>query len=66
MLYRGGCHCGANKHAIEHRFCPSCGIHPYEEGVDPQGRAKAMVDLRCVDGLDLDSIPVQHVDGASR
>lgn len=21
-----------NKHAIRHRFCPTCGIHPYGEG----------------------------------
>lgn len=52
-----------NKHLIQHRFCPTCGIHPYGEGVDPQGNAMAAVNLRCVDGIDLDAIPVQHFDG---
>lgn len=54
-----------NKHVIKHRFCPSCGIHPYGDGIDPQGNRMAAINLRCVDNLDLDSIPVQHYDGAS-
>ncbi len=55
-----------NKHVIRHRFCPVCGIHPYGEGTDPQGRAMAAVNLRCIEGLDLAAIPVQHFDGKSR
>lgn len=53
-----------NKHVIKHRFCPTCGIHPYGEGVDPKGNAMAAVNLRCVDGVDLDQVPVQHYNGA--
>ena len=30
-----------NKHIIKHRFCPTCGIHPYGEGVDPKGNRMA-------------------------
>ena len=52
-----------NRHAIKHRFCPTCGIHPYGEGSDPEGHAIAAVNLRCVDGLDLAGIPVRHFDG---
>lgn len=54
-----------NRHVIKHRFCPRCGIHPYGEGVDPQGQAIAAINLRCVEGLDLQAIPVQHFDGKS-
>ena len=54
-----------NKHAIKHRFCPTCGIHPYGEGTDPKGRAMAAVNLRCIEGLDLEAIPVHHFDGRS-
>jgi hypothetical protein len=54
-----------NKHVIRHRFCPTCGIHPYGEGVDPQGHAMAAVNLRCIEGIDLATIPVQHFDGRS-
>lgn len=54
-----------NRHIIRHRFCPTCGIHPYGEGVDPKGNAMAAVNLRCVEGLDLEAIPVRHFDGRS-
>jgi len=52
-----------NKHVIRHRFCPTCGIHPYAEGIDPQGNAMAAVNLRCLDGIDLAAIPVHEFDG---
>lgn len=52
-----------NKHVIKHRFCATCGIHPYGEGVDPQGHEMAAVNIRCIEGIDLSSIPVQHFDG---
>ncbi|ABN90890.1 glutathione-dependent formaldehyde-activating enzyme family protein [Burkholderia pseudomallei] len=52
-----------NKHVIRHRFCPSCGIHPFAEGTDPKGNAMAAVNLRCVDGVDLDALSVRHFDG---
>lgn len=54
-----------NKHVIQHRFCPRCGIHPYGEGTDPKGRKMAAINLRCVEGLDLTKIPVHQFDGAS-
>ena len=52
-----------NKHVIRHRFCPTCGIHPYAEGTDPQGNAMAAVNLRCLEGIDLAAIPVHEFDG---
>lgn len=54
-----------NKHVIKHRFCATCGIHPYGEGVDPQGGQKAAVNIRCLEGVDLSTIPVTHFDGRS-
>jgi hypothetical protein len=54
-----------NKHVIKHRFCASCGIHPFGEGVDPKGNATAAVNLRCLEDIDLDAIPVNHFDGRS-
>ena len=52
-----------NKHVIKHRFCPACGIHPFGEGVDPKGNRVAAVNLRCLDGVDLEAVPVHHYDG---
>jgi hypothetical protein len=55
-----------NQHAIKHRFCPVCGIHPYGEGVPPKGTAMmAAINIRCIEDLDLASVPVQHYDGRS-
>jgi hypothetical protein len=52
-----------NKHIIKHRFCPTCGIHPYAEGVDPKGNPMAAINLRCIDGIDLAALPVQEFNG---
>jgi len=52
-----------NKHMIQHRFCTTCGIHPYGEGKSPDGRATAAVNIRCIEGIDLAAIPVTHYDG---
>jgi hypothetical protein len=55
-----------HKHVIaHHRFCPTCGIHPFAEGSAPDGKAMAAINLRCVDGLDLAALPLRHFDGAS-
>jgi len=54
-----------NKHVIKHRFCPTCGIHPYAEGIDPKGNATAAINIRCLEDIDLATIPVQHYDGRS-
>ena len=54
-----------NKHAIRHRFCPSCGIHPFAEARNPNGDPMAAVNVRCLDGIDLASVPVTHFDGRS-
>ena len=54
-----------NKHVIKQRFCPRCGIHPYGEGIDPKGNPIAAINLRCIQNLDLATIPVHHFDGKS-
>ena len=54
-----------NKHVIKHRFCATCGIHPYGEGTDPRGNRTAAVNIRCLEGIALEQIPVKHFDGRS-
>ena len=49
-----------NKHAIKHRFCQTCGIHPFGEG-----DGWVAINIRCLDGVDLASIAVQPFDGRS-
>jgi hypothetical protein len=54
-----------NKHAIKHRFCRVCGMHPYGEGTDPRGNRMAAINIRCLENIELSSIPVTHFDGRS-
>ena len=54
-----------NTHVIKHRFCANCGIHPFGEGVDAKGNATAAINIRCLENIDLGSIPVKHFDGRS-
>jgi hypothetical protein len=55
-----------NKHLIEHRFCSTCGIHPFAEGVDPAGNKMAAININCLEDVDLSKVPVQHYDGRSK
>lgn len=52
-----------HKHKITHHFCPTCGIHTFGEGTAPDGTAMAAINLRCVENIDLNAIPVRHHDG---
>jgi hypothetical protein len=55
-----------NQHVIRHRFCTHCGIHPYAEAPGPDGRKMAAINLRALEGFDLESVPVRHFDGRSK
>ena len=55
-----------NKHKLTHHFCTVCGIAPFTEGVDPKGNKMAAINIRCLEGIDLASIPVHHFDGRSK
>ncbi|MCA9514502.1 MAG: GFA family protein [Myxococcales bacterium] len=54
-----------NKNVIDHQFCTTCGMHPFAEGVDPKGNKIAAINVRCLEGVDLDALDVHHYDGAS-
>ena len=52
-----------NTHRIHHRFCPNCGVQPYAEAVAPSGEPMAAINIRCLEDIDLDAIPVTHYNG---
>ena len=54
-----------NKHFIKHRFCATCGIHPYAEAADRSGKPMAAINARCLEGVDLAALPVKQFDGRS-
>lgn len=55
-----------NQHRIKHRFCPTCGIHPYGEGTGPDGKPMAAINIRCLENVDLATLPITEYDGRSR
>lgn len=55
-----------NKHVIRHRFCKTCGVQPFGEGVDPKGNPVAAVNIRCLEDFDFTQVPLQHWDGKSK
>jgi hypothetical protein len=54
-----------HQHLIKHRFCAACGIHAFGEATDPAGHPMAAINVRCLEGVDISSLPVQHFDGRS-
>jgi hypothetical protein len=55
-----------NKHTIRHRFCPTCGAHPFSEAAGPSGKPMAAVNVLCLDGFEFSALPVKKFDGRSR
>lgn len=49
--------------SVKHRFCPKCGIHPFGEGADPSGNQIAAVNVRCLEGVDISALSIEHFDG---
>ncbi|MOA39795.1 Glutathione-dependent formaldehyde-activating enzyme [compost metagenome] len=54
-----------NRMHIAHHFCANCGCAPFGEATDPKGKAMAAVNVRCLEGVDLDGLKVVKVDGKS-
>ncbi|MCF8708141.1 GFA family protein [Rhizorhapis sp. SPR117] len=54
-----------NKHVIQHRFCPTCGVQVYAEGKMPDGSATTAINLRCAEEVDLSALNIREVDGRS-
>ncbi|MDO9017619.1 MAG: GFA family protein [Deltaproteobacteria bacterium] len=54
-----------NKHSIHHLFCKTCGVTSFARGQTPDGAAMVAVNVRCLDGFDLDAVAVKMVDGKS-
>lgn len=54
-----------NKHAIDHRFCPHCGCAPFGLGSGPDGKPMAAINVRCLEGVALETLKRTPFDGRS-
>ena len=54
-----------NKHRIRHQFCPVCGVGTFGRGEDREGNPTFAINVRCLEGVDPESLSIQHVDGRS-
>ncbi len=52
------------KHAITHQFCRTCGTQPFALGQSASAPTRA-INLRCVPSIDIDTLTITKVDGAS-
>lgn len=50
---------------IHHLFCSTCGIRPFGRGADSEGNSMVAINVRCLEGVDLESIRPTPVDGRS-
>ncbi len=49
-----------NKKAIDHKFCKVCGVEPFSTS---ENWPKMMINVRCLDGVDIDSLTPEKVNG---
>jgi hypothetical protein len=54
-----------NKHVLEHMFCKDCGVQPFSFGINPSGVSTAAVNVRTLNGVDIESLKKNFYDGKS-
>lgn len=52
-----------NKRVIAHLFCSTCGISSFGRGAMPDGTKMVAVNVRCLDGIDLDAVKRKPFNG---
>ncbi|MCB9667699.1 MAG: GFA family protein [Myxococcales bacterium] len=54
-----------NTRSIHHLFCKTCGTSSFGSGKKPDGSEMYSINVRCLDGVDIDSLTVTRHDGKS-
>ncbi len=52
-----------NHKVIHHLFCRTCGVSSFSRGTMPDGTATIALNVRCLDGVDLDALRLMKYDG---
>ncbi len=48
------------KKRIHHTFCSVCGVRPYAAGVGPDGSPSAMINVRCLNDVDVHTLEIAN------
>jgi hypothetical protein len=54
-----------NNHVIKHHFCSTCGCAPFGFGKVRSGAETALINVRCLEGVELSLLKKVPVDGRS-
>lgn len=54
---------GAKK--IHHYFCNTCGVTSFASGQMPDGAKIQAINVRCLEGVNIEDLQLQHIDGRS-
>ncbi len=54
-----------NKHVISHLFCKTCGVQSFSRGTGPDGTETIALNVRCLDGVNVDALQLQKFNGAA-
>lgn len=52
-----------NTHKIAHVFCKACGVRSFARGKTRDGADTAAINVRCLEGVDLDTLTITKVNG---
>ncbi|HYG66428.1 MAG TPA: GFA family protein [Anaeromyxobacteraceae bacterium] len=53
------------KKQIHHLFCSRCGVRSFSRGAMPDGQPIAAINVRCLDGVELEDVKLHSYDGRS-
>ena len=51
-----------NKKVIAHQFCSTCGVESFARGAMPDGTQMAAINVRCLEGVDVEKLDVTPYD----
>ena len=54
-----------NKQIIQHQFCKVCGVQPFARAIAPGGAPTMAINVRCLEGIDTNSLDPKMFDGRS-
>lgn len=52
-----------NKKVIDHLFCKHCGIESFSQGKDKEGKETVAINVRCLNGVDIEKLTLVEYDG---